>query len=73
MRSRFIVAVEKKYILRICVCVCVCIRASGRVGVCMRVRACSVAYPACDSYEPYSDGIFGSTIFFDILTKGTIF
>jgi hypothetical protein len=61
------------------VCVCVLVRAFVglplRVGVCMRVRACSFAYPACYSYAPYCDvicGPSGSTIFRHYLTNGTI-
>ena len=44
-------------------CVCVC--------VCMPMQACSLAYPACNSYAPYCDVICdpsGSTIFFDIIS-----
>jgi hypothetical protein len=42
---------------------CVCLRAC--------VRACTLAYPACNSYAPYCDvicGPSGSTIFFDIVS-----
>ena len=47
--------------INIMLCVCVYVRARKhdrvrvlwRVGVCMRVRACSLAYPACSSYAPY--------------------
>jgi hypothetical protein len=45
----------------VCVCVCVCVGA----------RACSLAYPVCNSYAPYCDIICdssGSTIFFDIIS-----
>jgi hypothetical protein len=37
------------------VCVRVCARAwvPMRVGVCMRVRACTPANPACNAYAPY--------------------
>jgi hypothetical protein len=38
----------------------------GCVGVCMSMRACSLAYPACNAYTPYCDVIFdpsSSTIF----------
>jgi hypothetical protein len=44
--------------------------------VCVRERACSLAYPACNSYAPYCDVICGpsaSITFFDIVTNGTIF
>ena len=27
--------------------------------MCMRMRACSLAYPACNSYAPYCDAICG--------------
>jgi hypothetical protein len=30
----------------LCVCVSVCVRVPERVVMCMRVRACSLAYPA---------------------------
>jgi hypothetical protein len=48
----------------------------GRVGVCMRVRARRLAYPACKSYAPYCDvvrGPSGYTVFFDIISIGAIF
>jgi hypothetical protein len=54
-RSLIIVAVEKPYVLRNCT----------------RVRTWNLAYPACNSYAPYCDVIFGlsgSTIFFDIIS-----
>ena len=65
---------SKYYIL-----VCVYVRARsrafmrlpGRMGVWMRVRACNLAYPTCNSYAPYCDvicGFSGSTIFFDIIS-----
>ena len=48
----------------------------GRVGVCMRVRECCLAYPACKAYALYYEVICdpsGSTIFFVIyLINGTI-
>jgi hypothetical protein len=31
----------------------------GRMGVCVRVYACSLAYPACNLYALYCDVIFG--------------
>ena len=34
-----------------------CVRVSERVGLRMRVRAFSLAYPACNSYAPYCDVI----------------
>ena len=49
----------------------VCVRVSQRVGVCMRVHACSLANPACNAYAPCCDvicGPSGSTIFFDIIS-----
>jgi hypothetical protein len=49
----------------------VCVRVPRRVGVYMRVRACSLAYPACIAYAPYCDvicGPSGSTTFFDIIS-----
>ena len=58
---------NKYYIFCLCACVCayVCL------GACICVRACSRAYPACNSYAPYSDvicGPFVSTILFDIMS-----
>jgi hypothetical protein len=50
---------------------CVCLRVSKPVGVRMRLRACSLAYPESNSYAPYCDVICGpsnSTIFFDIIS-----
>jgi hypothetical protein len=48
---------------------------SGRVGVCMRVRACSLAYPACNACAPCCDVISGpfGCIIFDIVINSTIF
>ena len=46
---------------------CVC----PGVGVFIRVRACSLAYPACNSCAPYCDviGVFSdSTKYFDIIS-----
>jgi hypothetical protein len=58
--------------------VCVYMRArtcvhvvTGRVGVCMRIRVCSLANPAWNAYAPYCDVICGpsySTPFFDIIS-----
>jgi hypothetical protein len=75
-RSRIVVAVEKQSVLLIGLCVHACVRACvlqvpGRVGVCMRVRACSLAYPASNMYAPYCDVIFGPSVFiilFDIIS-----
>ena len=49
----------------VCERVAACVR-PARVGVCMGVHACSLAYPACNSYSPYCDAICslsGSAIF----------
>jgi hypothetical protein len=43
----------------------------GYVRVCMLVRACSLAYPPCNSDASYCDvicGRSGSIIFFDIIS-----
>ena len=68
-------------------CACLCARArvracawvlacvTGRVAVCMCMRVCSHAYPACNAYAPYCEVLrdpSGSTIFFDVI-NGTIF
>ena len=48
----------------------------GGVRVCMSVRACSLAYPAYNSYAPYCDVIcdpYGSTILVDIISSTAIF
>jgi hypothetical protein len=40
--------------------------------VCIRVRAFSLAYPACNYYATYCDvicGLSGSTIFLDIISQ----
>jgi hypothetical protein len=65
---------SKKYYLLICVCVRACVRVwlQGSVGVCMRVRACSLANPARNAHAPYCDVICGpsvSTTFFDIISQ----
>jgi hypothetical protein len=44
--------------------------------VCMRVRTCSLAYPAWKSYASYCDvicGPSGSSIFLDIISQTTRF
>ena len=54
------------------VCARACVRTPGRVDVCIRVRACSLAYPACNLYAPYCDvicGRSGCSIFFDIILE----
>jgi hypothetical protein len=51
--------------------VCVCMWVTRSVGICMRIRACNLAYPACNAYAPYCDVICGpsiSTTFFDIIS-----
>jgi hypothetical protein len=53
-----------------------CVWVPGNVGVCMRLRAYSLAYPACKVYEPYCDVICGlwlHPIFRHYLRNGTIF
>jgi hypothetical protein len=49
----FIVAVETQYVLDICVCARVLV--TGCMGMYMHLRACSLAYPACNVYAPYCD------------------
>jgi hypothetical protein len=39
--------------LHVRACVCACMWVTGRVGVCMRIRAYSLANPACNAYAPY--------------------
>jgi hypothetical protein len=56
-----------------CVRAFVCVRGweNGSIGVCMRVRASSLAYPACNAYGPYSKFMCvpsGSTTFFDVIS-----
>jgi hypothetical protein len=68
-----IVAVEKQYVLHIGLCVrmLACIWVPGHLGVCMRIRAYSLANPARNAYAPYCYVICGpsvSTIFFDIIS-----
>ena len=75
---------SSKYYLFICLRACVracagalaCMWILGRVGVCVRIIACSLAYPARNAYAPCCDvicGPSGSTTFFDILINGAIF
>jgi hypothetical protein len=55
-----IVTVEKAIGIRyLYVCSCACVRVPGSLGMFMRVRACSLAYPACNAYAPYCDVICG--------------
>jgi hypothetical protein len=52
----------------LCVCVRACVRKPGRQGVCMRIRACILAYPACNKNAPYCDVICGFSVFTTLLT-----
>ena len=57
---------EKQKVLNISACMCVCVR----IRFC--VRACSLAYPTCNTYAPYYVviyGLSGCTIFFDIILQ----
>ena len=70
-----IVAVEKKSIIHWSVCAALHVRACmwvpRRVGVCLHIRAYSLANPACNAYGPYCDVICDSSVsttFFDILS-----
>ena len=51
-------------------CVCVCVRALERGSVCIRVRVCSLAYPARKARPPYFIicGLSGFNIFLDIFS-----
>ena len=66
---------SNKYYILDCVCACVraCMWVPGRVCVCMRISACSLANPACNAYAPYCDVIRGLplefTTFFWIISK----
>jgi hypothetical protein len=69
-RSQIIVAVENQYEYYLLVCVCMWIRV--RVGVCMRISACSLANSAWNAYAPYCDVTCRpsvSTQFFDIISQ----
>ena len=68
---------SNKYYWLVCVCACAYVRVRalmwvpGSLGVCMRIRACSLTNPACNAYAPYCDVIYGpsvSTTFFDIIS-----
>ena len=58
-------------------CACVRVRACGRVGVYMRIRAHSLANSACNAYSSYCDVICGPPghhpIFRHCLINGRIF
>jgi hypothetical protein len=57
--------------LLVCVCVRACMWIPGCVAACMRVRACSLANPACNAYAPYCDVICGPSVsatFVDIIS-----
>ena len=61
----------EKYYISVYVHARACVRVLERVGVCMRVSACSLANPACNAYVPHCDVISGpsvSTKFFDIIS-----
>jgi hypothetical protein len=81
---RITVAVEKQYVLHICVCVCVCVCVCMQVFVhvprctdmCMHRHTRSLAYPACNSYVPYCDVICGPSVyttFFNIISYTVLF
>jgi hypothetical protein len=65
---------SNKYYIFVCVCVDVrtCVRVGARAsGVYMRVRACSLAYPAFHADALYCDVIsyrYGSTRFFEVIS-----
>ena len=65
---------SNKYYIFLCVCVCVCggeVMVPRRMGVCICVRTCRLAYPPCNAHASYSIvicGLSGSTIFFDIIS-----
>ena len=40
----------------------VCLWVPGRVGLCMRICACSLVNPACNAYVPCCDVICGSSV-----------
>jgi hypothetical protein len=77
-RSRITVAVEKQYeyYLLVCVymlaraCVRACMWVTGRVGVCMCIRAYNLANPVRNANASYCDvcGPSVSTIFFHIIS-----
>ena len=48
-RSRIIAAVEKKWVLHTRLRVHAYMWVPGRVGMCMRMRTCSLAYPAINA------------------------
>jgi hypothetical protein len=45
-----------------------CMWVPGRVGACMRMRACSLANPTCNDYAPYCDVICGPSVTTTFLT-----
>jgi hypothetical protein len=60
---------KAKSITYLCVCARMRIRACAQAHG--RAYACSLAYPACNSYAPYCDvtcGSSGSTMFFAIIS-----
>ena len=67
---------SSKYHVCLCVCVCACVWVPRRVSVCIRVRTCSLFYPACNAYALYCDvfcGLWVHHIFRHYLINGTIF
>ena len=49
-----------------------CVRVLGLVGVCMRIRPCSLANPARNAYAPYCDVICGPSVSTTISTLSHI-
>jgi hypothetical protein len=63
---------EKQKVLNISACMCVFAHARVYVRIRFCVRACSLAYPTCNTYAPYYVviyGLSGCTIFFDIILQ----
>jgi hypothetical protein len=54
--------------------ICSFVWVSECMGMCTRVLACGLAYPACNAYAPYcivTCGLSGSTKFFQIINGAT--
>jgi hypothetical protein len=69
----FLLWKNNKYYILVCVCMLAraCMRVFGRVGLCIHIRAYSLANPTRKTYAPYCDVICGpsfSIIFFDIIS-----
>jgi hypothetical protein len=62
VRGSLLLWKSNKYYICASVCLRACMCVPGRVGVCMRRRACSLSNPTCKAFAPYCDVICGPSV-----------